>query len=171
MDRRAVGTGLYAGLLFTALGLVAWASGEPFIFPSLGPSAYVLAFRRRFADTQRTVIGAHAIGGAAGLLAYTLFGHGATVTAAAPPLSPMGLRLAASGVASVVLTSWGMMATDTNHPPACATTLIVSLGLLPEPRQVAVILVAVVVLVEVHRAVLLAFRSLVGATHPVYQDA
>jgi len=169
MNRRGVGTGLYAGVLFTALGLLAWASGEPFIFPSLGPSAFVLAFQRRIGDTRRTVVGAHAIGGAAGLLAYTALGHGAALTAAAPPLSTVGLRLAASGVVSVVLTSWGMIATGTNHPPACATTLIVSLGLLPAPHQVGVILAAVLVLVELHGAVLGAFRSLVGASHPIYR--
>lgn len=45
--RRRLGTSLYAGLVFTVLGLVAWATGRPFVFPSLGPSAFVLAFDRR----------------------------------------------------------------------------------------------------------------------------
>jgi len=42
--RRRLGTSLYAGLFFTVLGLVAWATRQPFVFPSLGPSAFVLAF-------------------------------------------------------------------------------------------------------------------------------
>lgn len=167
MDRRAVGTGLYAGLLFTVLGAVAWVSGEPFVFPSLGPSAFALAFRRRIENTRRTVV-AHVIGAVAGLVTYTILGHGVGLTVAAP-LSGAGFRLVASGVCSVILTSWGMMAADANHPPACATTLIVSLGLLPAPAQVAVIVVSVVVLVETHAAVLAAFRAVVGDTHPLYR--
>jgi hypothetical protein len=45
--RRRDGTSLSAGLLFAVLGAVAWVTGQPFIFPSLGPSAFVLAFERR----------------------------------------------------------------------------------------------------------------------------
>ena len=54
------------------------------------------------------------------------------------------------------------------HAPACATTLIVSLGLLSTPRQVAIILASVVVLVAVHRAVLRAFSRIVGDSYPCY---
>jgi hypothetical protein len=160
---RNVGTSLYAGLLFTVLGVTAWISGQPFIFPSLGPSAFVLAFDRRGqrTDTYR-VVGSHAIGGAVGLLAYTLLAAGVSLTSTPPALSAEGLRLAASGVLSVVLTSWGMMATDTNHAPACATTLIVSLGLLSTPLQVVIIVVSVVVLVEVHWISLALFERFVA---------
>lgn len=62
---------------------------------------------------------------------------------------------------SVVATSWGMIATDTNHPPACATTLIVSLGLLSTALEVATIVISVVVLVATHAAVLHVFGSTV----------
>nr|WP_246048999.1 hypothetical protein [Natronomonas salsuginis] len=63
MVRRRLGTSLYAGVLFTALGLLPWASGRPFIFPSLGPSAFTLTFDR--ARTYR-VVGSHAIDTVAG---------------------------------------------------------------------------------------------------------
>lgn len=62
-----------------------------------------------------------------------------------------------------------MIATDTVHAPACATTLIVSLGLLSTPVQVIIIVVSVIVLVEFHAAVLTIFKRLVGNTHPFYQ--
>ena len=90
----------------------------------------------------------------AGFLAYSLLAAGVTLTPMPAELSSDGIRLAGSAICSVVLTSWGMIATDTVHPPACATTLIVSLGLLSTPLQVGVIVVAVVVLVGVHAAVL-----------------
>lgn len=151
MVRRRLYTSLYASLLFTVLGLVAWATGQAFVFPSLGPSAFILAFDRRGERTRTyRVVGSHVVGAAAGLLAYTLFAQGIAITASPPPFSEAGLRLAAAGVLSIALTSWGMIATDTNHAPACATTLIVSLGLLSTPVAVATIVLAVVILVEVH---------------------
>jgi len=154
MVRRRAYTSLYAGLLFTVLGLLAWLTGQPFVFPSLGPSAFILAFDRRGERTRPVrVVGSHLIGAVAGLAAYWLLAAGTVITRTPPPLSPAGLRLAASGVLSVVATSWGMIATDTNHAPACATTLIVSLGLLSTLRQAATIVVAVVLLVAAHRLV------------------
>jgi hypothetical protein len=166
MNRHRIGTSLYAGVLFTVLGVLAWGSGQPFIFPSLGPSAFILAFDRR---SQRTrtyrVVGSHLIGGIAGLAAYTLFAAGVSLTTTPPALSPSGLRLAMSGIVSIVLTSWGMIATETNHAPACATTLIVSLGLLSTVEQVIIIVVSVVILVETHSLVLYGFNHLVGDTH------
>ncbi|UIP00709.1 HPP family protein [Halobaculum sp. CBA1158] len=163
MQRRRVGTSLYAGVLFAVLGSIAWVSGQPFIFPSLGPSAFILAFERRGERTRvYRIVGSHAIGGIAGLLAYWLVAGGVTLMATPAGLSPEGLRLAASGLLSIVATSWGMIATDTNHPPACATTLIVSLGLLSTPLQVLIIVASVVVLVEVHRAAIGAFARVVG---------
>jgi hypothetical protein len=169
MNRRRLGTSLYAGVLFTVLGTVAWLSGQPFVFPSLGPSAFLLAFERRGSrERLYRVVASHAIGGVAGLLAYTLLGAGVTLTATPAPGSAAGLHLVASGVCSIVLTSWGMIATDTNHAPACATTLIVSLGLLPTPAQVGIIVASVVVLVAVHGAVVGGFRRLVGESHPRY---
>lgn len=166
--RRRVGTSLYAGLLFTVLGVVAWASGQPFVFPSLGPSAYILAFDRRGERTRAyRVVGSHTIGAVAGLGAYWLVAPGITLTTLPPALSTAGLRLAASGVCSIVATSWAMIATETNHAPACATTLIVSLGLLSTPLQATIIVASVVVLVAVHWLVIRGFRRVVGDTHPV----
>lgn len=151
---RQVGTSLYAGVLFSVLGVIAWVSGQPFVFPSLGPSAFVLAYARHGERTGTyRVVGSHVIGGTVGFLAYLLLADGVVLTATSAPLSPDGLRLAASGVLSVVFTSQGMILTDTEHAPACATTLIVSLGLLSTPFQVGVMFASIVVLVGAHLAV------------------
>lgn len=159
MHRERVGTSLYAGLLFTVLGVVAWASGQPFIFPSLGPSAFLLAFDRR-ADRTRLyrIVGSHLIGAIAGFAAYAIIASGVTLTTTPAAFSMDGLRLASSGILSIILTSWGMIATDTAHAPACATTLIVSLGLLSTPFAVATIIVSVIILVEVHALALYVWR-------------
>lgn len=158
--RRRVGTSLYAGLLFTVLGLIAWGSGQPFIFPSLGPTAFVLAFDRQSDRKQRyRIIGSHLIGGIAGLMAWVVVASGIPITATPPSFSIEGFRLAASATISIVLTSWAMIATDAIHPPACATTLIVSLGLLSTPFRVGIIVGSVTILVLFHNGVLLVFKA------------
>jgi len=171
MNRRRIGTSLYASVLFTVLGLIAWVTGQPFIFPSLGPSAFVLAFDRRGERTATyRIVAGHLIGAVAGLFAYALVADGVSLTNPPAGLSTKGLRLAASGVLSIALTSWGMIATDANHAPACATTLIVSLGLLSTPVEAATIVASVVILVEVHWGFLAAFdrltRQLEDRTEP-----
>ena len=169
--RRRVGTSLYAGLLFTILGVIAWGSGQPFIFPSLGPTAFVLAFVRQSDRTQSyRIIGSHLIGGIAGLVVWAVVASGASITATPPPFAHEGFRLVASATLSIVLTSWAMIATDTIHPPACATTLIVSLGLLSTPLRVSIIVGSVTILVLFHNSVLLVFKRLVGDSHPLYDN-
>ncbi|WP_411967005.1 HPP family protein [Haloferax sp. YSSS75] len=148
MGRRGIETALSAGLLFAVLGLVAWVTGRAFVFPSLGPSAFALAFARP--DDRPSgyrVVGSHVVGAVAGFLAYAFVASGVVLTATPPPFSLGGLRLVASGLLSVVATSWGMVATDTVHAPACATTLIVSLGLLSSVTEVGIIVLSVVLLV------------------------
>lgn len=150
-----VGSTLHTGLLITTTAVLAWLSGLSMLFPSLGPTAFVLAlFEQGDATSPRRVIGGHVIGVLAGLGAYHLLASGVAMTAAMDPGSIGGLRLAASGVLATTLTAGGMLATDTRHPPACATTLIVSLGLLTTVLEGALIVLAVIILVLTHRLLL-----------------
>ena len=145
---------LRASGLLVVLGATAWATGLPFLFPSLGPSAYALAVSPSAATSQhRRVVGGHAIGVVAGLLAYHLLAPGLVATQLPPAGSAAALRLAASAVASVALTTLGMLATDHRHAPACATTLIVALGLLSTPVDGAIVVAAILLLVGVDRLV------------------
>ncbi|MFB6123515.1 MAG: HPP family protein [Haloferacaceae archaeon] len=165
--RHRPGPSLYAGLLLTVLGMLAWSSGQPFVFPSLGPTAFVLAFDRRSRRTEADrIVGSHLIGGVAGLVAWSVLAPGSTLTAPPPSFSAEGLRLVASATLSIVLTGWGMVATDSIHPPACATTLIVSLGLLSTPVQVAIIVASVSILVSFHAGARFVCRRLVGDARP-----
>lgn len=67
------------------------------------------------------------------------------------PLSLAGAWLAASATVAVAVTTTGMHATDLRHPPACATTLIVALGLLSGLTDVLIIVLAVALLAALHR--------------------
>lgn len=159
MDDRT-GTTLHTALLISTTAGMAWLSGLPMIFPSLGPSAFVLAlFQDSDATSPQRVIGGHAVGVAAGLLAYHLLAVEVSMTVATAPGSIEGLQLAGSAVLATTLTAGGMLATDTRHPPACATTLIVSLGILSTPWEGVLIVLAVVLLVVAHRLLLATERA------------
>ena len=120
-------------------------TGQPFIFPSLGPTAFLLFYTPTLpAASPRNTICGHAIGAGAGYLALVLFG----LTDAAPALSSSVTwgRVGAAAL-SLGLTSGLMVWARVPHPPAGATTLIVSLGILRTPEQLAVLMLAVVLLV------------------------
>ena len=131
-----------------AIGLMAAAAlvtGAPFIFPSLGPTAFLL-FHTPLLPTAspRNTICGHFIGAAAGYLSLVVFG----LTAQAPALvEGVGWARVGAAALSLGLTSGVMVWARVPHPPAGATTLIVSLGILREPWQLAVLMVAVVLLV------------------------
>lgn len=103
------------------------------------------------ASNPKRVIGSHVLGVVAGFLAYHLFAQGIVVTGQIPPFSAVGLRLAVSSVVATVLTVTSMLYFGIRHPPACATTLIVALGLLPSFLDGVVIIIAVVIIVGVQR--------------------
>ncbi|WP_129112745.1 HPP family protein [Halegenticoccus tardaugens] len=151
MVKQVTVTSAYAGFLLSVLGAIAWATGRAFVFPSLGPSAYLLAsVRRGEIISARYFVGGHAIGVVAGLVSYAIFAPGLAITGSVTSLSPDQLRLVGSAVTSVTLTTAGMTWTEAIHPPACATTLIVSLGILSTPLDGAIIVVAIGVLFSVH---------------------
>jgi CBS-domain-containing membrane protein len=128
-----------------AMALVALLTGEPFVFPSLGPTAFLLFYTPLLpAASPRNTLGGHLIGAAAGYLALAVFGltHD-------PPALATSVTAARVGAAalSLGLTSGLMVWARVPHPPAGATTLIVSLGILRQPEQLAVLMVAVALLV------------------------
>ena len=122
----------------------AHATGQPFIFPSLGPTAFLFFYTPMLpaASPRNTILG-HAVGAGAGYLSLVLFG----LTDAAPALATevTGARIGAAAL-SLALTSGVMVWGRVPHPPAGATTLIVSLGILREPDQILVLMLAVVLL-------------------------
>lgn len=141
----------HAGALLLGCGAIAWASGLPFVFPSLGPSAYALATAPdRPTSSPKRLIGGHLIGTAAGLLSYHVLAEGLVMNVSVGPASGPAFQLAASGVTAVVLTTGGMLVSDLRHPPACATTLIVALGLIPGLSGAAVIAGGVVLIAALH---------------------
>lgn len=132
-------------IAIAAMAFIAFITGEPFIFPSLGPTAFLLFYTPLLpAASPRNTLGGHLIGAAAGYLSLVLFG----LTDAAPALATevTGARVGAAAL-SLGLTSGAMVWARVPHPPAGATTLIISLGILREPEQLVLLMVAVALLV------------------------
>ena len=145
-----------------AMAGVALVTGEPFVFPSLGPTAFLLFYTPMLpASCPRNALGGHLIGAAAGYLALVAFG----LTSDAPALAAgvTGARVGAAAL-SLGLTSGAMVWARVPHPPAGATTLIVSLGILREPEQLAVLMVAVFLLVVQGFVI----NRLAGIDYPVW---
>ena len=144
------------------LAVLALLTGSPFVFPSLGPTAYLFFFSPMAeASSPRNTILGHAIGLICGYAAFELtvassppFGvhpgvHAARVLAAALSLSATGALMALFRV---------------SHPPAGATTLIVSLGIISQPKELVIIEVAVILLT----AQALAINRLAGIPYPLW---
>jgi CBS-domain-containing membrane protein len=144
------------------LAAVAMVSRTPFVFPSLGPTAFLFFYAPTVpAASPRNALLGHAIGILCGYGALCLVGlqdapsatqegvNGARVLAAA-------LSLAATGAVMILL--------GVTHAPAGATTLIVSLGIVAHPFHLLVIEVAVALMVL--QAIVI--NRLAGLDYPVW---
>jgi CBS domain-containing membrane protein len=149
-------------IAIAAMALVALATGEPFVFPSLGPTAFLLFYTPLIAaSSPRNTMGGHAIGAVAGYVALVVFGLTDELPALASEVT--GPRVGAAAL-SLGLTSGAMVWARVPHPPAGATTLIVSLGILREPEQLAVLMLAVALLVVQGFVI----NRLAGIPYPVW---
>jgi CBS-domain-containing membrane protein len=158
--------GLFAlvnGIISIALmAMAALVTGAPFIFPSLGPTAFLLFYTpTQPAASPRNTLGGHLIGALAGYLALVVFGLTERGAAMASGVDWANVGAAAL---SLGLTSGAMVWFKVPHPPAGATTLIVSLGILREPWQLAVLMLAVALLVVQGFVI----NRLAGIDYPVW---
>src|SRR5579875_2715870 len=124
---------------------VAMASHTPFVFPSLGPTAILLFYTplSPTASPRHTLYG-HAIGILCGYASLLLVGLHHAPSAIGTTVDARRIMTAAL---SLALTASLMILLRAAHPPAGATTLIVSLGVVTKPFYLLVIEVAVALLV------------------------
>jgi CBS-domain-containing membrane protein len=142
------GNALYTfsgGLLTIALsGALAWLLGEPLVFPSLGATAF-LFFETPMAEVaspRNTIIG-HYVGAAIASFWLLVFG-----LSDAPSALQAGFTLerAAAVALSVGCTGGVLRLLRAAHPPAGATTVIVSAGLLTSGRELLALAAGVALL-------------------------
>lgn len=130
-------------LAMSLSGLAAWGFDEPLLFPSLGATAFLI-FETPMAEVgtpRNTVIG-HAVGILAAALSLAIFG-----LLDAPSAFDEGVTLArvAAVALSVALTGGVLRLVRAAHPPAGATTIIVSSGLLAEGDQMLAVAAGVLI--------------------------
>ncbi|HET7324526.1 MAG TPA: HPP family protein, partial [Halococcus sp.] len=101
----------------------------------------------------RRIIGGQFIGAVAGFVSFHLLVGSLEPAIATPALSLVVLKQVFSSFAAAVLTTIGMYLTDTQHPPAYATTLIVSLGYLTTPLGIGAFLFALLLMVGIHETI------------------
>ena len=128
-------------------GLAAYLANQPILFPRLGPSA-LLFFEKPTApeSSPYNAIVGHLVGIVAGVAAIAVFGllHAPSVLRGRRHPGPGRRRRPLGGPGRP-----GTTAAAGQPPPAGATTLLVSLGLLDQPRQLAWVLSGVLVLTAV----------------------
>lgn len=146
------------------MSLLAWVTKEAFIFPSLGPTAFLFFYAPLTpAASPRNALYGHLIGVLAGWGSLALFG----LLDAGPAIAE-GVNVPRIGAAalSLGLTSGLMVLLNSPHPPAGATTLIISLGILTRPDQLVVLMISVGLLT----IQAIAINRLAGLPYPLWSE-
>lgn len=130
------------------------------VFPSLGPTAFLIFYTPLApAASPRNLLGGHLIGVAAGYLALVVFGLLDAESAMTGGVT--GPQVGAAAL-SLGLTSGAMVWAKLVHPPAGATTLIVSLGVISRLDHLGVLMLAVALLAAQGFAI----NRLAGVAYP-----
>ncbi len=130
---------------FSLLGVIAMATGLPFLFPSLGPTGFLLFYDPQSqTSAPKNVLCGHVVGIVCGYFSLWATGliHAGSVLANG--IDPS--RIVAAAL-SFSLTSLLMTILGVHHAPAVATTLIISLGFMTVIRDLVVIEISVGLLV------------------------
>lgn len=136
------------GGLVLALAAIGWATNQPLIFASLGPTAYELVEQPQMPSARPyNIVVGHLIGLGAGFLAVYLLNAWA-----APNVLATGVvsaqRMWATTI-SAALTTSATLALKAGQPAALATTLLVSLGAMQARRDAVAIIIGVLLIVAI----------------------
>ena len=136
-----------SGLAMVIAGTVAALAHQPWLFPSLGPAVMLHVEKPGAPESspRNTVIG-HAVALLAGYGFLLLCGLADNRSVLQEGVSVARI-VAAAG--SLAVTAVVLLVVRASHPPAGATTLIVSLGLLHTPAQLAVAMASVLLVTVV----------------------
>ena len=153
-----------SAICMAVLGALAWLTQQPFVFPSLGPTAFIVFFAAlNLQAAPKNVVLGHLIGVIAGVIALLVFGLYGT----APDLELVSPARIGACALCLSVTLAAMIWMGTPHAPAGATTLIVGLGLLQTPSQLTTLMGAVVLLC----LIALGLNRLAGVPYPLWSVA
>jgi CBS domain-containing membrane protein len=121
-------TAINGGLAILTVGLLAWLTNLPLVFPALGPSTFILySAPLSKAGAPRSVVLGHFICLLCGYVTWYLMGFisGGPVT-----LETGGWPLFASATVALACSCFFLLLFNCPHPPACASSLVVALGMI-----------------------------------------
>jgi CBS-domain-containing membrane protein len=136
-----------SGVAMVTAGTTAALTHQPWLFPSLGPAVMLHVEKPEAAESspRNTVIG-HAVALLTGYGFLLLCG----LTDNQSVLQEgVGVPRIMAAAGSLAVTATVLLMLKASHPPAGATTLIVSLGLLHSPVQLVVAMVSVLLVTVV----------------------
>jgi CBS-domain-containing membrane protein len=136
---RAVFAFLGGAMAIGIIGAIAGVTGQPLVFPSLGPTAFLFFSQPAApASCPRNAILSHGSGILIGWATYWLFHvtfRGETVVT----------EVGAASLSLGLMSAW-MVIAKIAHPPAASTTLIVALGLMVQWQELLAVMAAIVLL-------------------------
>lgn len=142
--RSAALIAVQSGALVLLVGLIAWRANAACLAPPLGVTAFLLAKDPHGSSSSpRSIVVGHAVGLAAGFASASAFGVLGEPGALAGTFSVGHALASALAIALTVGITEGFQC---SHPPAGATTLVASLGLLPFRGGTAAFMVGSLVL-------------------------
>lgn len=136
------------GGLVLVLAVIGWATRQPLIFASLGPTAYELVEQPQLRSARAyNIIVGHLIGLGAGFVAlYLLNAWAAPNVISADFVSTQRLWAV---VLAVTLTTLVTLMLKAGQPAALATTLLVSLGSMQTRRDAVAIVAGVLIITAI----------------------
>ncbi|MES2221584.1 MAG: HPP family protein [Acidobacteriota bacterium] len=134
-------------VLILIVAVVGWVTRTPFVFASLGPTAYeIVETSKRPSARPYNIIVGNLIAVLAGFAALWL-----TAAWAIPRVSSHGVPLERVWAATiaVLLTVLGTLLARAAQPAALSTTLLISLGIMQTARDGIIIMLSVILLTAV----------------------
>lgn len=133
-----------AAVMVGLVGVMAVLFSQPWLFPSLGPTAYLLAVYPDLATSRRyNCLAGHVVGLASGFAAVAVFN---AWDAPLVPLHDASWSRVGAAALAVGLTVMLNHLLKSGHPPAAATTLLVALGTFHTAWGAALVVIGVVLL-------------------------
>ena len=136
------------GFLILFAGIIGLIAGQPWLFPSLGPTAYlqVETPELKSAHFYNTIVG-HYVGITAGLIGIAIFNLWETPSVlVSHELLPVWVGAAAIAIFLTIIIN---MFLRSSHHPAAATTLLVALGAFRTPSQISALIAGVLIIAVV----------------------
>ena len=135
---------LHSAISMIILGVAARITSWPLIFPSLGPTIFLLFYTPSSPmAAPRNAVTSHLFGALTGWLSHMALVWLVPAAGYAPLTHPAMIVTAAMALA---ICGIFMSLTDIVHPPAASTTLIASLGLMKGPLTIIMVGTAVFLL-------------------------